>query len=1182
MSKLIRLIALAALAATCCLAQVNRATLTGFISDPSGAAVPSVKVTAIHVETGNSITTLASESGSYTIPALQTGAYRLEFEAPGFKKGVRTQVELAAGATLRQDIVLELGSVAESVMVEAKASPVESETTRVATTIENKLVQDMPLFVNGSIRSVVSLALLAPETKTVGGNLKIGGGQVSGWEMMMDGQPLSSASSSYQDARAPLASVPIDAIGEFTVESNGMKAEFGRATGAVTFTTKSGTNSLHGNLFDEMRNNAMDARGFFASQTPILKQHDFGATGGGPIYLPKIYNGRNRTFFFATYQGFRNRAGRNPSYLTIPTPANLTGDFSGWTRSGVMAPIYDPASTTPNPNGAGYVRTLFPGNRIPQNRFSPVASRFLTLFPKEMVPNTTGRNAFGDPVENFYSDTGTTRSPWDKGSLRIDHTINSKHRISGLFLKGQNVAGFGPDGAPGLPMPFNGSAVTTTRSTSIRASVDSSLSPRIINTFRGSYQKESGIGIMLTADEKYKFNELLKIPGVPGPDRALPQLTFTAYNGWGGAFWGGDAGGNFNLSSDLTVVRDKHTIKTGFFYTHDRWDGYGQHRPNGGFGFSYQATGLPGDTSQNSGNAFASFLLGYASSGGLETPRLVRQIWNYMGGYIQDDWRVRPNLTINVGLRYEYTMPIHGGAYTGLKTWEDLSTGIIDGFTNFDPTAANPKAGGRPGALVFSGDGAGRLKGDVFDSYPWALGPRLGIVWRAGRGFVVRSSAGRMYASVKTTGGSTHFDGFILNTNYSSADNSINDFFTTLDAGIPWGSKGLPPSAASLPFIDPSLNNDGNVYLWQRSDSGRPPTYDNWTLDLQKELTSSMSLTVGYSGSKGTHLSSNLVRLNQIPMEYLAKYGRTLLNSSINSAAARAANIPIPYAGFGNLSAHTVQRALSPFPQYASVLTNGGQPASVGERAGNSTYHALVMKLDRRFSKGLSLLASYVFSKQFADSESAAIGGNGPLDQFNKSLEKSLAATDQTHVIRVALSYSLPFGTGKPYSFNRPLNLLLGGWTISSFMSYESGVPDTVASGASPIGTGSRVFINSYENWRAKPSGADFDPNKDLWYDKSVFNQGITQATLDSQFGNATRNNPKLRTPWNLNENVSLARTFRFTERFSFDIRGEVFNVFNRVRWGNANNGITSASFGRVTTMGNTPRRMQIGMKLFF
>src|SRR5262245_61940864 len=236
MTRLTRLLSIAVLGITLCSAQVNRGTLTGLINDQSGAVVPGVKVTAIHVETGTSTSTVASESGSYTMPALQTGLYRLEFEAPSFKKGVRTQVELAAGATLRQDMTLEIGSVAESVSVEAKASPVESETTRQATTIENKLVQDMPLFVNGSIRSVVSLALIAPETKTVNGNLRIGGGQVSGWEMMMDGQPLSSASSSYQDGRAPLASVPIDAIGEFTVETNGMKAEFGRASGAVTFT----------------------------------------------------------------------------------------------------------------------------------------------------------------------------------------------------------------------------------------------------------------------------------------------------------------------------------------------------------------------------------------------------------------------------------------------------------------------------------------------------------------------------------------------------------------------------------------------------------------------------------------------------------------------------------------------------------------------------------------------------------------------------------------------------------------------------------------------------------------------------------------------------------------------------------------------------------------------------------
>jgi hypothetical protein len=1182
MPKSMQLVLIAVLGVFLGFAQVNRGTLTGVITDPTGAVVPGVKVTATHVETGTSSVAMASESGSYTIPALQIGVYRIEFEASGFKKAIRNQVQLDAGATLRQDLTLELGSVGESVSVSAEASPLETETTRQATTIQEKLVQDMPLFVNGSIRSVVSLALIAPETKLTGGNLRIGGGQASGWEMTMDGQPLSSASTLYQDARAPLASVPIDAIGEFTVESNGMKAEFGRASGAVTFSTKSGTNSLHGNLFEELRNDALDARGFFAAQTPILKQHDFGGTVGGPVYIPKLYDGRNKTFFFATYQGFRNRAGRTPSYQTIPTPENYAGDFRWWTRSGVMAPIYDTASTRPNPTGAGYIRDVFPNNTIPQNRFSEVAKRFIALRPADMVPNTFGRNAFGDPVENYFRDAGTTRSPWDKGSLRLDHQINSKNRLSALYLKGQNEAGFGPDGPPGLPMPFNGSAVTTTRSTSLRISLDTTLSPRVINTFRGSYQKESGIGEMLTSDPQYKFNEKLQIPGVPGPDRGLPQLTFTTYTGWGGAFWGGDAGGNFNLSDDITFVRDKHTIKTGFFYNHDRWDGYGQHRPNGGFGFSYQATGLPGDTSQNTGNAFASLLLGYASSGGLETPRLVRQIWNYMGGYVQDDWRVRPNITINIGLRYEYTMPIHGGAFTGLKSWEDLSTGKIDGFANFDPTAPNPAAGNLPGAMVFTGSGTGRLKGDVFDAYPWAFGPRLGVVWRAGRGLVVRASGGRIFSAVKTTGGSTHFDGFILNTNYSSADNSINDFFTTLDKGIPWGSKGLPPSADSLPFVDPSLNNNSNVYFWQRGDSGRPGTNDTWTLDLQKSLTPSMSLTLGYSGAKGTHIASALDRFNQIPMSLLDKYGRTLLNSSINSPAARAANIPIPYAGFGSLTAHTVQRALSPFPQYASIITNGGQPASVGERAGNSTYHALIVKLDRRFTNGLSFLGSYVLSKQFTDSESGAIGGGGALDHYNKRLDKSLAGSDQTHVARIAFSYDLPFGKGKALSFNKPLNLIVGDWTISSFLSYESGTPDNVASGASPIGTGSRVFITSYENWRAPVSGEKFDPNKDLWYDKSVFNQGISQATLDSVFGNATRNNPKLRTPWNLNENVALGRSFRFGERRSFEIRGEAFNVLNRVRWGAANNSITSSSFGRVTTQGNTPRRMQIGMKLFF
>ena len=275
---------------------------------------------------------------------------------------------------------------------------------------------------------------------------------------------------------------------------------------------------MHGNLFEELRNNAMDARGFFANQAPILKQSDFGGTVGGPVYIPKVYNGKNKTFFFATYQGFRNRAGRNIQTLTVPTAANYQGDFRGWTRSGVMAPIYDPASTRLAPSGSGYVRDLFPNNMIPQNRFSGVATRFIALRPAEHVAHEH-RQLLRRPRQQLRHRFRQHQFAMGQGQHSHRSPLNSKNRLSGLYLKGQNVAGFGADGPPGLPMPFNGGAVTTTQSQSLRISLDTHVSPRIINTFRGSYQKEAGVG-ECSPPTPYKFNEKLQIPGVPAPTAA--------------------------------------------------------------------------------------------------------------------------------------------------------------------------------------------------------------------------------------------------------------------------------------------------------------------------------------------------------------------------------------------------------------------------------------------------------------------------------------------------------------------------------------------------------------------------------------------------------------------------------------------------------------------------------------
>jgi hypothetical protein len=278
-----------------------------------------------------------------------------------------------------------------------------------------------------------------------------------------------------------------------------------------------------------------------------------------------------------------------------------------------------------------------------------------------------------------------------------------------------------------------------------------------------------------------------------------------------------------------------------------------------------------------------------------------------------------------------------------------------------------------------------------------------------------------------------------------------------------------------------------------------------------------------------------------------------------------------------------VQRALQPFPQYQNVITNGGQPASIGERAGNSTYHALILKADKRYSSGLTLLASYVLSKMFSDSDTAQIDdSNVNIDHYNRKLGKTLSDNDQTHMTRFAFTYDLPVGKGRALGLSGAADKVLGGWNVAGFLNYESGTPIEIGSGYSPIGTGSRPFITSYDGWRAAVSGEKFDPFKDVWWNSRAFNQGISTAVLNERFGNATRLNPKTRTPWVLNENVTLGKNVNLSERVRFTLRLEGFNIFNRVRWGSPNNTWTSPQFGLVRSQANAPRRMQIGLKLQF
>ncbi|MBC7924018.1 MAG: carboxypeptidase regulatory-like domain-containing protein, partial [Bryobacteraceae bacterium] len=410
--------------------QSERGNVSGAVTDPGGAAVGGVQLAVVNTETNARSTTVSTPSGEYNVPNLSPGTYRVEFAAPGFKKNIQDNVIVAAASTVRLDVQLQLGQVTETVEVQAVAQVIQTDNAKVSTQVQNKLVDELPLVVGGAMRSPFNLVQVAPEARGDGQRLSIGGGQAASWDATLDGHSVGTNRSS-DTAEAALNTPSVEALTEFTVDTNGFKAEYGQAAGGViTFASKSGTNQFHGSAYEFLRNDIMDARGFFARTRSIYRQSDFGATAGGPIRIPKIYDGRNKTFFFASFEGFRNRVGANSTIFNVPTPEMLQGDFSKWVDpNGRLIPVYDPATARANPNGTGLIRDAFPGNVIPQNRFDATA-RSILPFAKDLTPNRGGVPGTSAYVRQNYIVTGGTMvTPTDKWSVKGDQMIGSKQRI---------------------------------------------------------------------------------------------------------------------------------------------------------------------------------------------------------------------------------------------------------------------------------------------------------------------------------------------------------------------------------------------------------------------------------------------------------------------------------------------------------------------------------------------------------------------------------------------------------------------------------------------------------------------------------------------------------------------------------------------------------------------------------
>lgn len=1117
MTRLSTLIGL--LTAACALlAQGDRGTVTGTITDSTGQVVPGVRLTVTNEATGIRSTTISGDSGGYTIPLLMVGNYKVEAQAGGFKTSERPGVPVQIGQTTRVDIQLEVGQVQEQVTVTGTAGLLTTDASDVGIVMNQKAFLDLPLTLGGDFRRASSFIFLSPGVSGSTWEKHIGGGQSFTDAVYLDGSAMNTSPNN--DGQY---SPNVDAIDEFKLVSNTYSAEYGHAlNGVSTFTLKSGTNEFHGGAFEFFENDKLNARGFFPLVKAPTRQNEFGGVFGGPIK-------KNRTFFFASAESFRRRQGSTPALETIPTPAFLSGDFSKW-----PTPIYDPGTTVANGNG-GFTRTAFPGNQIPLNRISPISSKIAALLPAPLFANQLSNNYIGPLTSPQQEDTN-----W---SLKMDHLFSSSHRFFGSFLLTDRPAIKGV--SAGVTGPAEDHNRQDLNSRFLRIGEDWTIGPTLINHFVASYDRVVDTNRTLSLGQGWP--QKVGITGIQ--DDQFPTVTFNqGYAQLGDSTHYRNTETTFSALDSVSAIRGKHSLKMGFEYQRHRDNSLTLSNGAGSFGFSSLETGLPG--SGSTGNAIASFLLGEVDSGTAlfyNTELGVR--WNYAGAYFQDDFKVTPKLTLNLGVRW------------------DLLTPYVDShdrLSYMDPRLPNPGAGNIPGAYVFAGSGQGAFGDSVGDAKWNNFGPRVGFAYNPSKNWVVRSGYGIFYYGIMDrTSLGIPAAGFNTSASFASANAGVTPAFN-------WNG-GFPQNFPHPPIISPTVQNSQTAQVNFRSRDGIWPYTQQWNFTVERQLGSSFSLRTSYVGVKGTHLDAgDAVSLNQVNPQYLAL--GSLLGANINSPQAQAAGFREPFPGFSDLwgSRATVAQALRPFPQYTTV-------SQFNPTYGSSTYHSFQLFAQKRLARGFQFTTAYTFSKAI-DNTRGYGSGVGQQNYYDRAAERSLSAVDQPQILTFSYLYELPFGPGKRFLAGGIGGKVFGGWIVSGIHTYASGTPLSLSTvNTLPIFNGLlRPNVVPGVRQRGAIGSGGFDPARDYWINAAAF-----VAPPAFTFGNTGRY-INLRGPANFSESLAILKDTLIRERFKLQFRAEFSNPLNRVVFGSPDSNLSDTAFGKVLSQANNPRNIQLGLKLNF
>jgi hypothetical protein len=1152
------------------LAQTPTATLQGIVKDPTGAVVPAAKVTITNANTGESRVITTDESGRYVQSFLLPGLYQITVEAAGFQILRQENVRLEVGQNRSVDLTLSLGAVTQEVKVEAAPPVVDVNTSSIGQVVDTKRILDLPLLG----RNVIALANLTPGVNPTGGGATpgMGGGRNATSEIQIDGAT-NIAPENNVGINSRIYDPQVDSVQEFSVQVNALAAEYGRFSGGViNVVTKSGSNELHGTMYEFWRNPVLNANGFINNRQGRKRTganiNQFGFTAGGPVMIPKVIDGRNKSFFFTDYEGITNHSTSNAT-ATVPLPEWLAGDFSNLRNSSgtSLITIYDPVTVRQNPaNPSQWIRDPFPDNRIPDNRIDPVARKLATFWPK---PNTTPLNVYTQQ-DNFISSGPATNDYW-RQSTRWDHNWTEKWRMwFRLSFAGGKGTPFNGFGTPGTSI---GDGPWTERKVQVSMDHTYILNPRLIANLRYAFSRTAyqrvpfSDGIDLTQlGFSREYAQVAAQRGLEFPGVELSSnlsITRLGQPGYTRMF---NYPMNHSLTGSMSKVTRRHNFKWGGEYRvlMLNYSQYG--RPSGIYSFNRGWTQREINTpSSTQGTGLSSFLLGLAASGRLTHEPSAASTSFYFAGYIQDDWKITSKLTLNLGLRYDVDLP---------------RTERYDQQSFFDINAPSPLQGAIPASACLN---CGDLRGQMGFTTPdrrrqtptdgnnW--GPRFGFAYNFARNMVLRGAYGIAFApSAMQAAGPTGASG---TTGFSS--NSDADFTFDNMRTINTYLRNPFPNGFTLPTgRDLGARTNLGIEIGDFFDAYRNPYVQQWNLSLQRAFPGDMVVEIGYLGNHSLGLVDGEAprQYNQLPAAFMA-FGVALQEQVDNPFYGK-----IPYRT-GPLAQPRVSRAqlLRPYPQYTSLQ-------SFRKPNGYSIYHGMTIRADKRFSKGLTVLFSYTASKLIDDC-SSAVNFLGPVagthvDLFNWRNERSLSSFDISQRAVISYIYELPFGRNRALLKNLPgwADLMVKGWQVSGITTLQTGLPliiggvtnntNIFTASQRPNNNGTSAFIDH--------SGKSKDEKMAKWFDFSVFSQPPAFT-----IGNLSRTLPDVRAPGTNITDLALMKNTYFgpDQRFNFQLRAEAFSAFNHFNLGSPDTSLQSGNVGRITG-GSGTRNIQLAAKLIW